>query len=229
MRNKVFAIAATAAMSAVAATWTGGGDGTSWGDGMNWGGSAPGASEAVSIETGASALTINLGSTDRECGAITVTGTAKLTFSGTGALKITSLKSSVATDVNVPVTLKTGDNSIWVKSTVNFNEDVTSLGTKTVTFYTVDNKRSGRVNFQKTFTGTGTTITLTMGDTGGLDNTPVHFYGVLTAAKLQCGRGYKNGYCHLHASNNVIGYVDVAYSGIVCDAENVFPRNPLQP
>ena len=223
MKKALSVITTAVVFSATAATWTGGGDGTSWGDAQNWGGTAPGTTEAVSIDTGSSALTINLGSSDRECGAIAITGTAKLTFSGTGAIKFTSFRSTVATDVNVPATLKTGNNSITVKSTVNFNEDVTSLGTKTVTFYTVDNKRSGRVNFQKTFTGTGTTITLTMGDTGGKDETPVHFYGVLTVAKLQCGRGYKNGYCHLHASNNVIGYVDVAYSGIVCDAENVFP------
>lgn len=211
------------ALVAGAATWSGAGDGTSWGDPANWGGALPGASEAVSIATGSSALTINLGATDRECAAITITGSSKLTFSGTGALKFTSLTTSVATDVNVPVTLKTGNNSLTVKTNLDFYEDVTALGTKTVTMYTLNNQRSGRINFHKTFTGTGTTVTMTMGDTVGRENTPVHFYGVLTAAKLLCGRGYKNGYCHLHASNNVIGYVDVAYSSLICDAANVFP------
>ena len=62
----------------VGATWTGGGDGTSWGDALNWDGALPGATEAVGIDTGSAALTIDLGSTDRECGAITVTGTANL-------------------------------------------------------------------------------------------------------------------------------------------------------
>ncbi|MBO7686996.1 MAG: autotransporter-associated beta strand repeat-containing protein [Kiritimatiellae bacterium] len=211
------------ALVAGAATWSGAGDGTSWGDPANWGGALPGASEAVSIATGSSALTINLGATDRECAAITITGSSKLTISGTGALKFTSLTTSVATDVNVPVTLKTGNNSLTVKTTLDFYEDVTALGTKTVTMYTLNNQRSGRINFHKTFTGTGTTVTMTMGDTGGRENTPVHFYGVLTAAKLLCGRGYKNGYCYLHASNNIIGYVDVAYSSLICDAANVFP------
>ena len=193
--------AIAAALAASAATWTGGGDGASWGDPNNWGGSIPGASEAVSITTGASALTINLGATDRECGAITVNGTSKLTLSGTGSIICSSIKSYVAMDVDAPATLKTGNNSITVKSTLEFKEAVTSLGTKTVTFYTVDNQRSGRVNFRKAFTGTGTTITLSMGDTGARETTPVNFYGVLTTAKLLCGRNYKNGYCYLHASN----------------------------
>ena len=223
VRAALFAACVCACAALRAATWSGAGDGTSWGDPANWGGAIPGASEAVSIATGASALTINLGATDRECAAITITGSSKLTISGTGALKFTSLTTSVATDVNVPVTLKTGNNSLNVKTTLDFYEDVTALGTKTVTMYTLNNQRSGRINFRKAFTGTGTTVTMTMGDTGGRENTPVHFYGVLTAAKLLCGRGYKNGYCHLHASNNVIGYVDVAYSSLICDAANVFP------
>ena len=158
-----FAIIFAAAMSAAsAATWTGGGDGTSWGDPQNWGGTAPGASEAVSITTGSSALTIDLGSTDRECGAITVDGTAKLTLSGTGAIKFTSLTAKVALDVDAPATLKSGSNSIIVKTTINFNEDVTSLGTKTVTFYTLSNQRSGRVNFQKTFTRSEPSVVLAL-------------------------------------------------------------------
>ena len=218
-----FVAATVFALTAQAATWSGAGDGSSWGDPANWGGAIPGASEAVAIATGSSALTINLGATPRECGAITVTGTSKLTFSGTGSITFSSLSTTVAMDVDVPATLKSGNNSISTKGVLEFKEAVTSLGTKTVTFTTVGNQRSGSVNFRKAFTGAGTTITMTMGDTGGKDITPVHFYGVLTAAKLLCGRGYKNGYCHLHASNNVIGYVDVAYSSLICDAANVFP------
>lgn len=216
--------AIAAALAASAATWTGGGDGASWGDPNNWGGSIPGASEAVSITTGSSPLTINLGATARECGKITVGGSAKLTFSGTGSLSFTSFfTTNVAVDVNLPATIKASNQTIVARgATLEFKEDVTSLGTKNITF-TTDGIRSGKVNFRKAFTGTGTTITLSMGDTGARETTPVNFYGVLTTAKLLCGRNYKNGYCYLHASNNVIGYVDVAYSGVICEAENVFP------
>ena len=69
-----FVAATVFSLTARAATWSGAGDGSSWGDPANWGGALPGASEAVSIATGSSALTINLGATDRECAAITVTG-----------------------------------------------------------------------------------------------------------------------------------------------------------
>ena len=86
--------AIAAALAASAATWTGGGDGASWGDPNNWGGSIPGASEAVSITTGSSPLTINLGATTRECGKITVGGSAKLTFSRLNLIQYTSVRLS---------------------------------------------------------------------------------------------------------------------------------------
>ena len=226
VRTALFAACACACAALRAATWTGAGDGSSWGDPANWSGALPGTSEAVDIATGSSALTINLGATDRECGAITVTGSAKLTISGTGALTVSSFLARTDVDVDVPVTLKSVSNTVMSKGkTLEFKQPVTALGTQTVTFTSEDQGGYAQINFRKEFTGTGKTISMRMGTTGSGRECAVHFYGVLTVAKLQSSgfSTYRSGPCVLHASNNVIGFVWVSYGGVVFDAPNALP------
>ena len=215
------------AVAASAATWTGGGDGASWGDPNNWGGSIPGASEAVSITTGASALTINLGATDRECGAITVDGSAKLTFSGTASLKFTSITTKALLDVAVPVTLKSGSNSITCWKNTNFTKPISKTDNGNVTFATggTNNRNNTLINVNDTFTASAGSITVGVGFAGSTTAQAVHFYGVVTAKNLYCGRNYVSGQCFLHASGNSFEYVDVAFSGLGICAVNAFPES----
>ena len=230
LRGRKFALVAGVvcfALAAGAATWSGAGDGTSWGDPANWGGALPGASEAVSIATGSSALTINLGATDRECAAITVTGSSKLTFSGTGALKFTSITTKTLVDVDVPVSLKSGGNGITCWKNTEFKKPVAKTDNGTVTFSTGkgENRNNTAINFRDTFTAANASIKITMGFAGAGDANSVHFYGVVTAKNLYCGREYVSGRCFLHSSGNSFQYVDVAFSMLVFGAVNALPED----
>ena len=232
--KRIFAYVAALVCACVeAATWTGGGDGSSWGDPANWGGMLPTATEDVAIATGTGEKTINLGGTDREMGALTVTGAGKLTLSGAGALVAQRISSSVNLDVDAPVTLKTGGNVVHVAAanrTIEFRKPVAALGQKHIQFTSENSNGPMYVNFRDVFTAPQATMLMQFGSTGSTESTSVHFYGKVTLAKLSCcSSGYRSGWCYLHASGNEIAATEVCYGGIVLAAENALPATtPLQ-
>lgn len=211
-----------AAAFAGTSTWTGGANDGKWSSPGNWD-AVPASGDSVSITSGSSPLSIDLGAAAVTVGTFTVAGTGKVTITGSGSLAMTSANVTGATDLDVPVTLRDGGNTITCQGTsLRFLRPVTAIGTKNVVFSSNGNG-TGHVYFEDTFTGAGTTFKMQFGNSGSSTGATIEFKKKVIAAAIRYDGGYRSCYCYLYASGNEIEAVATCYGALQFMAVDALP------